>query len=354
MSAPASRRSRTIGAAGDRRSASSSAEHDAIDSGAAVITANGFSSRCFRERRRATARLVAREAGEVVAADALHGEHRSVPKERCGLSDGHGQLRPADGATRGLGVEPPVGRIVVLGAALPAHREPGHGRVATVVRHLPDDREPRTAVGAVDEGVVVTAVARVEELAEAGVAGGDVGWDESRSPSRAAWGDRKSRLARHRGETRRHPVDSCEARRVGEQRVGERVESAGLSFRLDQHSFAHVLDEPGQVVPVRQAVHERPEADALDDAPDDETATLPRRHAVSVATKRPRRKRLRVFHPCRRCSVGYGRVMNPLPVGTASVIEPDALDALIAELGARGFPGHGADGAARERSCTTT
>ena len=142
------------------------------------MTANGLSSRCFRPRSLPTAPLVGRVAGEMPAAEALHGEDRTVQQQRDGVLERQRELRPAGGAADGLGVEAPVGRILVLAAAVGAHVERGHRRVRPVVGHRADDREARPAVRAVHERVAVAPVGGVEELAEAVVAGRDVGRDE--------------------------------------------------------------------------------------------------------------------------------------------------------------------------------
>jgi len=72
----------------------------------------------------------------------------------------------------GLGVEAPVGRIVVLGLAGLAHPEIPHGRPRTVIGDIFDDGEPRSAVRAVDEGISVPPVPGIEQLGEAVLAGG--------------------------------------------------------------------------------------------------------------------------------------------------------------------------------------
>ena len=74
------------------------------------------------------------------------------------------QLRPADGAGVGLGVEPAVGRVVVLVKALGAHLEVRHGGHGPVVGHRAGYGEPRPAVRAVGERVAVAPVRGVEEL----------------------------------------------------------------------------------------------------------------------------------------------------------------------------------------------
>ena len=86
---------------------------------------------------------------------------------------------PQVGAGHGLGVEPPVGRVAVLGVAGVAQGEGAHRRLRPVVRELLDDRGARPAVGAVGERVAVPPVRGVEQLAQAVVAGGDVGREQA-------------------------------------------------------------------------------------------------------------------------------------------------------------------------------
>ena len=106
-------------------------------------------------------------------------------------------LGPAVGAGVGLRVEAPIARIVVLGAAALAHREPRHRRQRPVVGDAPHDREARPAVGAVDERIAVAAIAGVEKLGEAVGAGRRVGRDRASVPHRCPPMRRsRSRLAR--------------------------------------------------------------------------------------------------------------------------------------------------------------
>ena len=140
-------------------------------------------------------------AGEMEAAEALDGQDLAGAQQIGGLTDGRrragfaagGQLdhavslriqtqQPHAGAAHrtrvGLRVEAAVARVLVLPPAGRAQREAPHRRPLAVVGQVLDDREPGPAVGAVGERVVVAAVAGVEQLATAVVAGGDVRRDE--------------------------------------------------------------------------------------------------------------------------------------------------------------------------------
>ncbi len=150
--------------------------------------------------------LVGGVAGEVEAAQALDGDDAPCGDEfAAALDDGVAFLAGAPdggdwpGVGRGaglrialaprdvraalkagirLGVEAPVERIGVFGGAGGAHGEAVHGGHGAVIGQVADDGEARSAVGAVDEGVVVAPVCGVEELADAVRAGGDVGRDQ--------------------------------------------------------------------------------------------------------------------------------------------------------------------------------
>ena len=129
-------------------------------------------------------------AREVVAAQALHRHDPPLAQGRCRRRDRVGaqagglagraqepHARPAARAGDRLGVEAPVGGVVVLPPAVGAHREAGHRRGRAVVRHVAGDRVAGPAVRAVGEGVAVAAVGRVAHLAQALRAGGEIGRD---------------------------------------------------------------------------------------------------------------------------------------------------------------------------------
>ena len=127
--------------------------------------------------------------GQVKSPQPLDGEHCAatehlegpsdgiVPFERPAIAVDQLQMRTAQRAGVGFGVESAVGGGFVFLAAVRAEREAGHRGGGPVVGNGADDREPGAAVGAVDEGVAEPAVGGVEELGQASVASGDVGAD---------------------------------------------------------------------------------------------------------------------------------------------------------------------------------
>src|SRR5580765_445687 len=68
---------------------------------------------------------------------------------------------PACRAGCWLSVKAPIARIVILRAAIGAHLEFRHRGLLAVVGRAFDDRQPRTAIGAVEKGITVAAVGRV-------------------------------------------------------------------------------------------------------------------------------------------------------------------------------------------------
>ena len=210
----------------------------------------------------------------MVAAEALDRDDRAVSEEADGLVERHREPGPADRAGDRLGVEAPVGRVLVLPAAVAAQRETCHRRVRPVVGDAPDDREARPALRAVDERVAVAAVRRVEELVQAVVAGRDVGRDEGRPPGRAARRDREPGFASRGERLDDDGIDPGKGRRLEAECGAERVELVPVAFGLYYDAFAVVQHEPAERVPPCDPVHERAEADALNDPSNAELAPL--------------------------------------------------------------------------------
>ena len=90
----------------------------------------------------------------------------------------------------------------------------GHGGTGTVVRQALNHAVARTAVRTVDEWVAVAAVGGVEELAQAVVAGRDVGGNERTATGRGAGRNRERRVADHLEAFRGDAVDPGERRRL--------------------------------------------------------------------------------------------------------------------------------------------
>jgi hypothetical protein len=80
-------------------------------------------------------------------------------------------------AADGLGVETAVVGVFVFRSALGTEGEGCHSGMRAVVRDLADDAEARAAVGAVDEGMGMSAVGGIAEFANAIGADGGIDGD---------------------------------------------------------------------------------------------------------------------------------------------------------------------------------
>ena len=245
--------------------------------------------------------LVGRSAGQVVAADALHGEDRAVgqapgceldgvrpsgTRSECHLAAGVQQRHPRPaGRTRvGLRMEAAVAGIVVFALAGGAHRECRHRREGPVVRDALHDREARAAVGAVHERVAVAAVGRILQLGQAVVAGGGVRRDERvRVAARDALDDAEVALP---GRLDGGPVDALddrERRRLARQPRQEALDRGGPAVDLEHDPALVVEHEPPELLLAREAVDEGAKADPLHD-PLHARAHARRRHGRSSST----------------------------------------------------------------------
>jgi hypothetical protein len=212
----------------------------------------------------------------VESAEALYGEDGTGVKKLHGLLDRHGEPGTAIRAGDRLGVIAAVGRVLVLGVTRRAHLEALHRRVLPVVRRMAHDRQARAALCAVDEWVAVAAVVGVEELGQAPIAGGDIGRDRGSGCLPAALLDPEKRFAHNWDSLGGEHADPCERRRVVAERARELVEAHRFPLDLDDDPPAVIEDVPAKIQPRCEAVHERPEPDALDYPGDPKAAPLDR------------------------------------------------------------------------------
>ena len=140
-------------------------------------------------------RLVSSVAHQVIPAQAFNGNDATCCNQLCGTMENlvrfldvfcpgdtferkairRTRFNPANFRTAlkariGLCMETPIGRIGVFLLACWAHLELRHRCFGAIVRQLAHDSEARTAIGAVDEGVMETTIVRVEQLFNASVA----------------------------------------------------------------------------------------------------------------------------------------------------------------------------------------
>ena len=239
--------------------------------------------------------LVSGQAGEMEAAEALDRDDRAVQQRARGRLDRVGGARVVDRASARvrepharaavragvrLGVEAPVGRVLVLGAAGRAHGEARHGRVRPVVRDVAHDRESRAAVGAVRERVAEAAIGRVEQLGQAVGAGRAVGGHRRArlAPGRAL-PDREAELPHLLELLGGHALDRRERRCLRRQPGEEALHGLARCLDLHHHAARVVQHVARQSHLVGQPVHVRAEAHALDRALD------PRAHAAHGLTR---------------------------------------------------------------------
>src|SRR5262245_9701423 len=105
-------------------------------------------------------------------------------------------------------MKPTISRILILGSAFIAHAERSHGGAVTIIGRAGHDRQPRSTVSAIEKGIAVSAVRRIEELSQARVAGGHIGRDKNRTTRiRLAPFDSKFSRATRRLQLPRQPVD---------------------------------------------------------------------------------------------------------------------------------------------------
>ena len=178
------------------------------------------------------------------------------------------QRRPARRAGVRLGVEAPVGRVLVLGPAGRAHLEAGHRRQRPVVRDAAHDREARAAVRAVDERVAVAAVAPGRtaprrQSSQVAVSGAD-----ARARLAAARRSRGSRSRARRSGASASVGDALDARqrrRLARQpRRGTRSTASASPSTSSSTPRASLSTQPARPSSLGEPVDVGPEADALD------------------------------------------------------------------------------------------
>ena len=86
--------------------------------------------------------------------------------------------RAAFGATVGLGMKPPVARIIIFPLTGGTHDKTTHGRMGTIVGDTLDNGVAGAAVGTVDKGITKPSVSRIKKLGQTGLAHGHIGGDQ--------------------------------------------------------------------------------------------------------------------------------------------------------------------------------
>jgi hypothetical protein len=175
--------------------------------------------------------------------------------------------RPTDGTRSRLRMKTAVVRILVLAAARVAHREAGHRRRGAVVGDIRCDREPGAAVRAVGERIPISAIGRIEDLAQAVVADRQIGRNRNTALRRLLAADDDEVILRFGTDRTARVVDNPRrGRRGGVERALEALERRRVAECIDGHAGGVVPDAAGYARPDGSPIDPRPEADALHDA----------------------------------------------------------------------------------------
>ncbi|MPM33510.1 hypothetical protein SDC9_80086 [bioreactor metagenome] len=254
-------------------------------------------------------RLVCRIASEVIAANALDRNDlarvnvilkafdrvaalRYAPREKR-------QRGAADRAGIRLGMKAAVCRIVIFALAGCALDKLPHARVYTVIGNILHDGEPRTAVGAVDEGVAIAPVGGVKQFPPAVVAQRNIGRDQRAALASLAGTDGEAALARYGDDAPFDGRNPGERRGVLLQRTQKFLAVSGGSFNLQVDAEACVLYKSGKVVRRRLSKQKGTEADTLHNPADGERIS---NHEIPVLCSMQR-----IITRCgkKRCCAGF-------------------------------------------------
>ena len=218
--------------------------------------------------------LLPRVDSEVITTETLDGydpafaEHgdgageRRTGRRRAGTVE-QLQGRPTHRAAHGFGMKAPVGRVLVLPAAVGAQGEAGHGRARPVVGHGVHDGEAGTARGAVQERVAEPAVGRIVQLAEAVRTGGRVRRHHREpGPTHGAAPDRKPGFSGRCPRLTADLIDTSHRRRSAQRRQ-QRRHRVGGALHLEDDPGGIVADPTGQTPTGRLPPDEGSEPDPL-------------------------------------------------------------------------------------------
>ncbi|OQA96753.1 MAG: hypothetical protein BWY25_02215 [Chloroflexi bacterium ADurb.Bin222] len=202
----------------------------------------------------------------------------------CWLLDGgrlryhQAELGSTHGAGVGLSVKAAVGGVFVLGTTGVAEREDAHGSIGPVVGDVRDEGEARPAIRAVDEGVAVAPVGRIEQLPQAIGTSRHVRRDEHETSClRLRMADLERRVAIRGDRCRLQRSDVRERGRLSAQPGEERRQRLRVGFGFDVHAAGVIQHPAAHAEPPRQVVHEGTETDPLHHA-GDRNPQRPRRH----------------------------------------------------------------------------
>ena len=180
------------------------------------------------------------------------------------------QLRAADRAGVGLGMEAPVCGISILRRTRRTHRENLHRGLGPVIGDGLDDGKARAAVCAVDERVSCSTVLGVHEFFQAVSTEGNIRWDPGVGPLSRDTGKNSETTLREVGG--KWPffngINSGERWSLPLQQVSEGFDPLYRAGCPDYNSGTGVTDSAGDFQTGCEGIHKGAKADSLDNAPD--------------------------------------------------------------------------------------
>jgi hypothetical protein len=169
----------------------------------------------------------------------------------------------------GLGMETAIQRIIIFGLAPGAHLEVAHGGLGAVIWHTFNYGKPWATIGAVGKRIAVAAVFRILQLIKASLAGSNIWRNELVFPLLSlALSNFKASVAAWPVILNSYVFDVGQWRRLGPKFPLKLLNSFCFTFYLNPDIFRSVVHPALKIMFNSQSIDERPEADALDDAPD--------------------------------------------------------------------------------------
>ncbi len=197
----------------------------------------------------------------------LHRAHDGVAVQALAKAVGQLQLGAAHRAGGGFGVKAAAVRVKVFLAADGTQRKGQHAGVGAVVGQPVGDGVARPAIGAVDEGKAVAAVARGEQFFHAARTSGYVRRQPGVGDRAAAFFYLKALFGiAQRNIALLQRVDVRQRRQAGSKRLAEGAQRLRLALQFQRDAFAAVSDKAGEAALAGRAPDEGTEADALNPA----------------------------------------------------------------------------------------
>jgi hypothetical protein len=161
-------------------------------------------------------------------------------------------------------MEAAIRRIVVFGLARRTHRENFHRSVRAIVRQGFNDAEARATIRAVGERIEVAPIRRIENLAQAIRASGDIGQDErSFAASVFALANLKSRVTDGIEPRGFQALNGAPWRLPGFKVEKKLFEPSARAFGFDENSLRRIPDPARQSQFGRESENKRTKSDAL-------------------------------------------------------------------------------------------